>query len=234
VEPVLRRALSKRMADRYPSIADFTKAFESAAFGRAVEATPAPVAVPRASRGNETVVYGGVGAASAEQDVLKQVTTFSRTAGEMTDAEAEVPARRLKPIHAIAAAVGAIVVIATIFLLRSGQPPVPKATSPVRPSIVALPPEPAPAPAPQPPVVAAPKPAEAEPKPVELKPKAKKAKLVGYVDPFAPPEGAEPAVKHKLGKTDVLEPTDPFQRGHDSRPDTPARPKPKLPIMKDL
>ncbi len=39
VEPVLRRALSKRMADRYPSIADFTKAFEAAALGRAVEVT---------------------------------------------------------------------------------------------------------------------------------------------------------------------------------------------------
>jgi serine/threonine-protein kinase len=234
VEPVLRRALSKRMADRYPSIADFTKAFEAAALGRAVAATPAPVAVPRASRGKETVAYGSAGAASADPDVLKQVTTFSRTSGEMTDAGAEVPARRLKPIHAIAAAAGAIVVVATIFLLRSGQPPVQKATSPVRPSIVALPSEPAPAPAPPPPVVVAPKPAETEPKPVELKSKAKKAKPAGYVDPFAPSEGAEPVVKHKPGKTDVLEPTDPFQHGNDSRPATPARPKPKLPIMKDL
>jgi hypothetical protein len=99
---------------------------------------------------------------------------------------------------------------------------------------VALPPEPAPAPAPPPPVVAAPKPAETEPKPVELKTKAKKAKPAGYVDPFAPSEGVETTVKHKPAKADVLEATDPFQHGNDSRPATPARPKPKLPIMKDL
>ena len=45
VESVLRRALSKRPADRFPSIREFSRAFETAAFGRPADATPAPVLV---------------------------------------------------------------------------------------------------------------------------------------------------------------------------------------------
>jgi serine/threonine protein kinase len=43
IEPVLRRALSKQAADRYPSIKEFSRAFESAAMGKPVEATPPPI-----------------------------------------------------------------------------------------------------------------------------------------------------------------------------------------------
>jgi serine/threonine protein kinase len=43
IEPVLRRALSKRVAARYPSIKEFSRAFESAAMGKPVDATPLPI-----------------------------------------------------------------------------------------------------------------------------------------------------------------------------------------------
>jgi hypothetical protein len=46
VEPVLRRALRKRAADRYGSIREFSHAFASAALGEPVELTPAPAHQP--------------------------------------------------------------------------------------------------------------------------------------------------------------------------------------------
>ncbi len=45
IEPILRRALSKQIADRYPTIKEFSRALESAARGEPVEATPPPIAV---------------------------------------------------------------------------------------------------------------------------------------------------------------------------------------------
>jgi len=48
-ETVLRRALSKRHTDRYPSIREFARAFEMAALGYATDATPPPVSIKRAS-----------------------------------------------------------------------------------------------------------------------------------------------------------------------------------------
>ncbi len=51
IEPVLRRALSKQVADRYPTIKDFSRAFEWAAMGKPAEATPTPIGTssPQAS-----------------------------------------------------------------------------------------------------------------------------------------------------------------------------------------
>jgi serine/threonine protein kinase len=47
VEPVLRRALAKHQAERFPSIVDFANAFAAAAIERSVEVTP-PLVTPRA------------------------------------------------------------------------------------------------------------------------------------------------------------------------------------------
>jgi serine/threonine-protein kinase len=58
VEPVLRRALAKRAADRFPSIKDFARAFEAAATGRQRALTPPPVEVSRPPVAKETVGYG--------------------------------------------------------------------------------------------------------------------------------------------------------------------------------
>ncbi len=48
-EEVLRRALSRRHVDRYPSIRDFARAFESAVLGYTPETTPTPVRITVAS-----------------------------------------------------------------------------------------------------------------------------------------------------------------------------------------
>ena len=68
VDGVLRRALSKTQADRFPTLTEFSRAFEGAASGRAVPATAvAPARAP-------TAVAAGPAGASA--------TTFSGAAGE--------------------------------------------------------------------------------------------------------------------------------------------------------
>ena len=58
VERVLRRALSKRPADRFSSLREFSRAFEAAAFGRPADATPAPVLVYSATPVGATIAYG--------------------------------------------------------------------------------------------------------------------------------------------------------------------------------
>jgi serine/threonine protein kinase len=57
VEPVLRRALAKQAADRFPSIKDFARAFEAAATGFARELTPPPVAISRTPSAKGTAAY---------------------------------------------------------------------------------------------------------------------------------------------------------------------------------
>ncbi len=57
VEPVLRRALAKRPADRFPSIKDFSRAFETAATSKVRELTPPPMVIPRTTPMRGTVAY---------------------------------------------------------------------------------------------------------------------------------------------------------------------------------
>ncbi len=57
VEPVLRRALNKQPAGRFPSMRDFARAFEAAAFGRSADATPAPVLASVVSPSNATIGF---------------------------------------------------------------------------------------------------------------------------------------------------------------------------------
>jgi serine/threonine protein kinase len=47
VESVLRRGLSKRQKERFPSIREFSRAFEAAALGRSADVTPPPPSYPR-------------------------------------------------------------------------------------------------------------------------------------------------------------------------------------------
>jgi serine/threonine-protein kinase len=125
VEPVLRRALSKQLTDRFPSITDFSRAFAAAALGRPAEVTPPPVMVSRSPAAKGTIKYGapasGTGATMLAgetekplRDTAKQVTTFSQTAGEQMGV---APARRFKPVYAIAAAVGLVLLAGGFILL---------------------------------------------------------------------------------------------------------------------
>ena len=127
VESVLRRALSKKMTDRYPAIEDFSRAFEAAAMGSGAEVTSPATAVPRVVSTKETVAYGSSPAAhmpplasppaEPDQDTGKQPATLSQAAGELAQ---NTVGRRLKPAFAVAGA-GALLLIAALSLLRSGS-----------------------------------------------------------------------------------------------------------------
>ncbi len=137
---VLRRALSKKLTDRYPSITDFSRTFEAAATGRGTEATSPPTAVPHAASTKETIAYGSSTVAHLPPSPIhpdeinrgtgKQPTTLSQAMGELPHSAAD---RRLKPAFAIAAggaATGALL-LATLLLFRSGSThkPTPTPTS---------------------------------------------------------------------------------------------------------
>jgi serine/threonine-protein kinase len=139
VEPVLRRALAKRMTDRFASITDFSHAFGAAALGRASGVTPPPEVVPRSLAAKGTTKYGapasGTGATMLAgesekilRDTAKQATTFSRTAGEQMGVAS---ARRFKPTYAVAVAVGLVLLVGGLLLLAPrGGPSKPAASRP--------------------------------------------------------------------------------------------------------
>ncbi|HEY7376835.1 MAG TPA: serine/threonine-protein kinase [Polyangia bacterium] len=82
VEGVLRRALSKTQAERFPTLTEFSRAFEGAASGQAAAVAPAPPA--------SAAIAGAPTMASSPG--LAPVTTFSSAAGEASDDDI-VPAR---------------------------------------------------------------------------------------------------------------------------------------------
>jgi serine/threonine protein kinase len=208
VEEVLRRALAKKMEDRYPSIKDFARAFQSVALGRPIELTPAPVMIVDSPSTQGTIAFGtpppvrGLDPIRPAAAVLKapvrdarriagdKPTTLGESAGEI----GESPVRRkLKPLYLVP--VAAVVVLAGVALLfRSSKPPAPTArpapaASMPAPLPVAKVPEPNPLPElppsnPSPPPVAVPAvPAQVIP---TGKPGAKRAKPISRVDPFEP------------------------------------------------
>jgi serine/threonine-protein kinase len=159
VEAVLLRALSKKPADRYPSIRDFSRAFEEAALGRPADVTPTPVNissdswVERTSGGSRLRPLGvaplasrdwPVVATSGEREQGKQVTTFSHTTGEMTQ---QVHLRRFRPVHALAVAAGIALVVGGLVLFRTGNPAPRAVPSRPAPPAAAVVPTPPPSPA---------------------------------------------------------------------------------------
>jgi serine/threonine-protein kinase len=204
VEPVLRRALSKRPTERFASMREFSRALEAAASGRPADATPAPVAlVPTAGA---TVGYGTspVPPTPAPRDARKSDD----------DATDLLPRNRIKPIHAIVAAVCVLLLLGALLLWRSGPAPKPAPTQ--SPAISAKPAPaptvtPLPVPAPPPPVAATPEPApmppalggEAKP-PVARRPQPALAptgepvsspRAKQWHDPFADDPGVQPGAK---------------------------------------
>jgi serine/threonine-protein kinase len=144
VEPVLRRALNKQPAARFPSMRDFSRAFESAAFGRPSDATPAPVLVSLAPASNATIGYSATRfqGAPARPAVARPPQAAPRLEAPARDPVAHVvrsarkpeadtlqpiddPVRgvalwnRVKPIYAVIAAkpVHAIIAAASVLLL---------------------------------------------------------------------------------------------------------------------
>jgi serine/threonine protein kinase len=154
VEPVLRRALSKRPEDRFPTVRDFSRAFEEAAMGRAADRTPTPVALPdpwavRTSGGvrmRPGLSEGGLVLDGAtELDAPKKVTTFSHTTGELTPPP---PRRKLRPGHVFALATSVAGLAGGLVLLGARSVPTHLVPRPTTTALVA------PAPLPPPPPVA--------------------------------------------------------------------------------
>jgi serine/threonine-protein kinase len=241
-EVVLLRALSKSPKDRFPSIREFAHAFESTALGRPVDLTPMPVSLSlfSMSSGNAglDLTVPAETAAEGKKRTPKQLTTFSRTAGEMTD---EIPRKswpRLRPVYAVAVMVVALGVIGGIFLLRPHQPSPVTAASPVRPSVVTLPslsPPPDPV-LPTPPGVTAKatesstKAGESSVKPTGSKAKSKKPRLGESQDPF---ESGAYSDKQKNKEKAPSLPPDLFHR-NDTSPASPLKSQVKRTIIKDL
>jgi serine/threonine-protein kinase len=242
VEPVLRRALAKRISDRFPSIKDFSRAFEAAALGRQRELTPAPLMLADSPVVKGTVGYGQpswpaqpAAAGSPEE----MVATHRDGSDGLLD---DLPRRRLKPVYLVAAA--AIIVLIGVLLLwpRKAPPtalPVPAPSPAAIPVVNALP---ASAPAPVLPV------APVAP-PLARVPKAKAAKSPTIDDLLKGATTAKPPAPDTLPKT-TAKPTsggkpspfaDPFESddARSQRPDRPpaakaAKPRPQRPIIEDL
>ena len=158
VEPVLRRALSKQMGNRYSSITDFSRAFEMAALGHSADATPPPVLLSGtrdtkdAVSGTAPTVAGGTVTDDERPESRRhlgnnaaaQVTTFSQTAGEQANVW---PLRRLKRVHVIAVVLGLVLIGGGVLLLRprAGQPTAMPKGAPAAPSVPVVAPLPSPA-----------------------------------------------------------------------------------------
>jgi serine/threonine-protein kinase len=141
VEPVLRRALNKQPAERFPSMRDFARVFESAALGRSSDATPAPVLVSSPPSSNATIGYSATrfqrtparpaaarsqaapGLEAHARDPVAQVVRSARKPEADTLQPIEDPVRdatlleRVKPIYASIAAKPAYAIIGAASLL---------------------------------------------------------------------------------------------------------------------
>ena len=208
VELVLRKALSKNVAERYPSIREFAHSLETAAFGRWAEVTPRPqdvsalVALAEASSGHGPVadaldasvdvraVPQAAGAGEAEHSDLLSADLL-RTTG--ASAAQEIPVWR-RPRVAAAGVSGLVLIVAAVLLLRSSSaahvarsatPPAPTTQTEV---ITHLPPM-APTPTIAMPAAAPPVPAVAKPKQTAVGKHAKvvRAKRTSHAKATTPP-----------------------------------------------
>jgi len=134
VESVLRKALSKRMVERYPSIRDFAHALEDAALGRPAEATLPPeiLSTPALAQANSDKAVAdeaspgedtGQGMAPRQEAELEEAAQSKPVSVESLIVTAEAHARPTwrRPMLAAAGAVG--LVLLAVFLLRPSQAP---------------------------------------------------------------------------------------------------------------
>ncbi len=130
-EHVLRRALNKRFDKRFPSIRDFARAFELAAFGQCVDETPAPVAVPHIpaaqTRKSHSLVHAVLGLVTPHgPEGARAVTELAAgTAGQgeifQNTYEIKVDRRPLwrRPVSLIAGAAAIVLLGVGLYLLGS-------------------------------------------------------------------------------------------------------------------
>jgi eukaryotic-like serine/threonine-protein kinase len=145
-ETVLRRALSKRHTDRYPSIREFARAFEMAALGHATDTTPSPICLPYISDTNlsqPSATGSGEKSASAEQPALTGATGENRVVPPQLTAKIPRFKRAGWRLLTIAAAAIIGLCAAGTLLLRSPHADSNASRAPLptmpRPNVVALP-----------------------------------------------------------------------------------------------
>jgi len=196
---VLRRALSKRLEGRFPSMREFSRELEAATSGRLADATPAPVTVPAAPGAGGTVLYGATPVTPAPvrppaRGVLRAARKPDADVSQAEDNSIHVPLRnRIKPIYAIIVAAGLALLLGAYLLIGARR-------ADVRPS-----PAPATAPRPMPPPATIAKPA-----------------LGPTVTPLLAPEPPPPTVA--APQPAPLPPT----RGEDAKAPVARRPQPAL------
>jgi hypothetical protein len=205
VETALRRALRKKPAERFSSMREFSREFEAAAFGRPADATPTPVMVSSiAPPTNPTIGYSAPQvlvtpvrqpAARTPKDARKADTDRAApenggSAIHAIEARAKELARsamgqlsRIKPVYAIAAAAGALLLLGAFLLFRSSPAPKPTITSTAQPVVTPLP---------QPPAPSVGTREATEAKPAGVKPASTRAKHQKWVDPFTDGESTRP------------------------------------------
>lgn len=226
VEAVLRRALSKSLTDRYPSMRDFAQALESAASARPTAAMT-PLAQTSTDPSGRSHRAGDTRQMERRQPQrerrrLHPATPLSRSAAEAGERSREDTTKasfrwRFKPLHALVAVAAGLALGAALFLYRtdvragSAVPSMAPRPAGAAPSMVAPPAAPSP-------VAAATAPASGKSKPKRVglddlggkprlgkqKPEAGEALVADPSDPFAPP--IHLASKHKparVGKSDA-------------------------------
>jgi eukaryotic-like serine/threonine-protein kinase len=179
VETELRRALSKRPADRFPVIRAFSHAFSTAAFGQPADLTPTPFLVSSVSPASVIIEQG-----ETQSPQTPGTPLATRTPPDERAPQAAPPPvgyetvsvrrwRRIKPVHAILVVAAVLLLFGAFLLFRSSPAPKPAGTNtsnPVRAPVIItpmqLPPAP-PAGGPEPPQV---QPALVKPEPPRTKP----------------------------------------------------------------
>jgi serine/threonine-protein kinase len=141
IEDVLRRALSKKKTDRFPSVSAFAAALDLSILGKAVGITEV-ASSPR------TELLPGVGDSTAANSVGPKSTTFTQTAGEL-GSRLDSPASRSRWIWAAASGLLIVLLAAGFLLLRprpgsvaASAPPTPAFAKPVEQPQQAAPPVP--------------------------------------------------------------------------------------------
>ena len=233
VESVLRRALNKRTAGRFSSMREFSRAFEAAAFSRPADVTPAPVLVSSVTPVGATIAYGTTPvpatparplAARAPQGGHRPNEVVSKADDESVDT---LPRNRIRPVHAIIAAVGVLLLLGAYLLIgarrtdtHSSPAPMaaPKPTPPP-----AIHPQPVPGPTVTPlPVPAPPPPAVAAPEPAPVRGSEVKAPVAKRLQP-ASPSAVAPVGAAKSANAESFD-VDKFLREHDQRKPGAIRP----------
>jgi serine/threonine protein kinase len=140
-ELVLLRALAKAPHGRFPSIRDFASAFEASALGRPAEVTPMPMVLP------PLALIDSADATIADAEVKplpKQLTTFSRTTGEITEQVLPKPQARMRRSRYVLGSLGfAAAAALALLLVRPHSPSMVTAAPAVRTWPVAAPAPPA-------------------------------------------------------------------------------------------